>query len=69
MDEQLNKIHNNLFKIDQKIMNIWYRKTVVNQFQTNNKIIKKLSNNDNFCEHVLSSVEINMNTLLKKMRK
>ena len=69
MDEQLNKIHNNLFKIDQKIMNIWYRKTVVNQFQTNNKIIKKLSNNDNFCEHVLSSVENNMNTLLKKTQK
>ena len=69
MDEQLNKIHNNLFKIDQKIMNIWYRKTVINQFQTNNKIIKKLSNNDNFCEHVLSSVENNMNTLLKKTQK
>ena len=68
-NENLEKIHNNLFKIDQKIMNIWYRKTVINQFQTNNKIIKKLSNNDNFCEHVLSSVENNMNTLLKKTQK
>ena len=45
--EPLNKIHNNLFKIDQKIMNIWYRKTVVNQFQMNNKVLKKLSNNEN----------------------
>jgi len=68
-NENLSKIHNNLFKIDQKIMNIWYRKTVINQFQTNNKIIKKLSNNDNFCEHILSSVENNMNTLLKKTQK
>ena len=51
------------------IMNIWYRKTVVNQFQMNNKILKKLSNNDNFCEHILSSVENNMNTLLKKTQK
>ena len=42
INKQLNMIHNNLFKIDQKIMNIWYRKTVVNQFQTNNKILKKL---------------------------
>ena len=69
MNENLSKIHNNLFKIDKKIMNIWYRKTVVNQFQTNNKIIKKLSNNDNFCEHILSSVDNNMNTLLKKTQK
>ena len=68
-NENLNKIHNNLFKIDQKIMNIWYRKTVVNQFQTNNKILKKLSNNDNFCNHILSSVENNMTTLLKKTQK
>ena len=68
-NENLSKVHNNLFKIDQKIMNIWYRKTVVNQFQTNNKIIKKLSNNDNFCEHILSSVDNNMNTLLKKTQK
>ena len=67
--EPLNKIHNNLFKIDQKIMNIWYRKTVVNQFQMNNKVLKKLSNNENFCEHILSSVENNMNTLLKKTQK
>ena len=50
-------------------MNIWYRKTVINQFQTNNKIIKKLSNNDNFSEHILSSVENNINTLLKKTQK
>jgi protein AATF/BFR2 len=50
-------------------MNIWYRKTVVNQFQTNNKILKKLSNNNNFCEHILSSLENNMNTLLKKTQK
>ena len=69
INENLSKIHNNLFKIDQKIMNIWYRKTVVNQFQMNNKILKKLSNNDNFCEHILSSVENNMNTLLKKTQK
>ena len=69
MNENLSKIHSNLFKIDKKIMNIWYRKTVVNQFQTNNKIIKKLSNNDNFCEHILSSVDNNMNTLLKKTQK
>ena len=68
-NENLEKIHNNLFKIDQKIMNIWYRKTVINQFQTNNKIIKKLSNNDNFSEHILSSVENNINTLLKKTQK
>ena len=69
INENLTKIHSNLFKIDQKIMNIWYRKTVVNQFQMNNKILKKLSNNDNFCEHILSSVENNMNTLLKKTQK
>ena len=69
MNKQLNTIHNNLFKIDQKIMNIWYRKTVVNQFQTNNKILKKLSNNDNFCEHILSSVDKNMETLRKKTQK
>ena len=62
----MSKIHNNLFKIDQKIMNIWYRKTVINQFQTNNKIIKKLSNNDNFSEYILSSVENNIKTVLKK---
>ena len=68
-NENLEKIHNNLFKIDQKIVNIWYRKTVINQFQTNNKIIKKLSNNDNFSEHILSSVENNINTLLKKTQK
>ena len=42
INENLTKIHSNLFKIDQKIMNIWYRKTVVNQFQMNNKILKKL---------------------------
>ena len=69
MNKHLNIIHNNLFKIDQKIMNIWYRKTVVNQFQTNNKILKKLSNNDNFCEHILSSVDKNMETLKKKTQK
>ena len=69
MNKQINIIHNNLFKIDQKIMNIWYRKTVVNQFQTNNKVLKKLSNNDNYCEHILSSVEKNMDTLRKKTQK
>ncbi len=68
-NKQLNIIHNNLFKIDQKIMNIWYRKTVVNQFQTNNKVLKKLSNNDNFCEHILTSVEKNIDTLIKKTQK
>ena len=66
---QINIIHNNLFKIDQKIMNIWYRKTVVNQFQTNNKVLKKLANNDNYCEHILTSVEKNMDTLKKKTQK
>ena len=50
-------------------MNIWYRKTVVNQFQTNNKVLKKLSNNDNYCEHILSSVEKNLDTLKKKTQK
>ena len=69
MNKQINAIHNNLFKIDQKIMNIWYRKTIINQFQTNNKILKKLSNNDNFCEHILSSVDKNMDTLKKKNQK
>ena len=69
MNKHLNIIHNNLFKIDQKIMNIWYRKTVVNQFQTNNKILKKLSNNDNFCQHILASVDKNMDTLKKKTQK
>ena len=47
-------------------MNIWYRKNDVNQFQTNNKVLKKLSNNDNFCEHILSSVEKNMDSLKKR---
>ena len=69
INKQINIIHNNLFKIDQKIMNIWYRKTVVNQFQTNNKVLKKLSNNDNYCEHILTSVEKNIDTLKKKTQK
>ena len=69
VEKNLNIIHNNLFKIDQKILNVWYRKTVINQFQTNNKILKKLSKTDNFCEHVLNSVEKNIETLTKKTQK
>ena len=63
-----NIIHNHLFKIDYNIMNIWYRKTVINQFQANNKFFKKLSNNDNFCEHIFSSVDKNIEALKKRLK-
>ena len=66
-DEVFNSFKNKISKIDKKIINIWYRKTLINQFKSSNKILKVL-NSGNFCEHILKSIKSNKEILIKKTK-
>ena len=65
--ENLLSFHNKLNQINQKVINIWYRKSIVNSFKDNNKIIKQLNND--YCSHILQNVSTNYESLRKNTRK
>ena len=76
--EEKNEIDNNNIKdilsfhekislINEKIINIWYRKTLVNTFKANNKILKVL--NDDFSKHIISNIKNNYDTIRKNTEK
>lgn len=59
--------HSSLSALSEKITNIWYRKSLVNSFKNNNKILKIL--NDDFCQHIKTNVTSNFNAIRKKTQK
>ena len=59
--------HEKICSINEKIINIWYRKTIVNTFKTNNKILKVL--NDDFSKHIISNIKNNYETIRKNTEK
>ncbi len=59
--------HEKICSINEKIINIWYRKTIVNTFKTNNKILKVL--NDDFSKHIISNIKNNYDTIRKNTEK
>jgi protein AATF/BFR2 len=65
----MNKIYEKVTKVSERIIDIWYRKTLVYSFKatTGNKMLKILSNN--FCEHIKSNVESNFSSLKEKTSK
>ena len=76
--EEKNEIDNNNIKdilsfhekislINEKIINIWYRKTLVNTFKANNKILKVL--NDDFSKHIISNIKNNYENIRKNTEK
>ena len=76
--EEKNEIDNNNIKdilsfhekislINEKIINIWYRKTLVNTFKANNKILKVL--NDDFSKHIISNIKNNFENVRKNTEK
>lgn len=65
--DNLITFHNKLNQINEKVINIWYRKSLVNSFRTNNKIIKVL--NDDYSQHILRNITNNYSSLRKNTRK
>ena len=58
-----------LINISERVINIWYRKTLIYTNKQNNKLLKVLNAN-NFCEHIKKSIEDNYDTIrLKTKRK
>jgi len=48
--KEMNSIYEKIIYAYEKIINIWYRKTLVYSYKSNNKMLKILNNN--FCEHI-----------------
>ena len=55
--DEIIALHNELSIINEKVVNIWYRKSQINTYKNSNKILKVL--NDDFCKHILNGVEQN----------
>jgi len=51
----------------EKIVNIWYRKTLVYSYKSNSKMMKILNNN--FCEHIKENIDSNYDSMREKTRK
>jgi hypothetical protein len=67
--ENLDNNFNKLLAVSERVINIWYRKTLVYNNRSNNKLLKVLNVND-FCEHIKKSVEENFESIrLKTKRK
>lgn len=62
-------ITDKLSSVYEKIINIWYRKTLVYSYKSNtgNKILKILNNN--FCEHLKKNIDSNYDTIRQKSKK
>lgn len=56
-----------ILSISEKVFNIWYRKTLVYSYKSNNKLLKILNNN--FSEHIKKNVESNYDDLRQKTKK
>jgi protein AATF/BFR2 len=67
--KQIVPIGDKLNSILEKIINIWYRKTLVYSYKANtgNKILKILNNN--FCEHIKKNIESNYDNIRHKSQK
>lgn len=59
--------HLSLSALSEKITDVWYRKSLVNSFKNNSKILKIL--NDDFCQHIKTNVNANYNSIRKKTQK
>lgn len=69
MFQDLDNNFNKVLAVSERVINIWYRKTLVYNNKTNNKLLKVLNVND-FCEHIKKSVEENFESIrLKTKRK
>jgi protein AATF/BFR2 len=67
--ENLDNNFNKVLALSERVINIWYRKTLVYNNKSNNKLLKVLNVND-FCEHIKKSVEENFDSIrLKTKRK
>ena len=59
----------NILAVSEKVLNIWYRKTLVYNNKQNSKLLKVLNVN-NFSEHIKKSIDDNFDTIrLKTKRK
>ena len=63
----INKSLEQILLVSEKIVNIWYRKTLVYSYKSNSKMMKILNNN--FCEHIKESIETNYDTMREKTKK
>jgi len=62
------EFHKKIFIIVQKILNNWYRKTLINSFKiNNNKVLKVL--NDDFCKNILNNINNNYESVQKNNQK
>jgi protein AATF/BFR2 len=67
--EDLDNNFSKILAVSERVINIWYRKTLVYNNKSNNKLLKVLNVND-FCEHIKKSVEENFDSIrLKTKRK
>lgn len=62
-------VYDRIMAISEKIVDIWYRKTLVYSFKSTqgNKMLKILNNN--FCEHIKTNIESNFKGLREKTMK
>lgn len=63
----LNPLFDKISDISEKIINIWYRKTLVYSYKSDSKILKILNNN--FCEHIKTNLDSNYDVLKQKTQK
>jgi protein AATF/BFR2 len=62
-------VYDRIMAISEKILDIWYRKTLVYSFKSTqgNKMLKILNNN--FCDHIKSNIDTNFNSIREKTMK
>lgn len=62
-----NAIFDKILMINEKVTNVWYRKSLVNTYKSNTKILKILNND--FCEHIKSNLNSNYETIRQATKK
>jgi len=62
-------VYDRIMAISEKIIDIWYRKTLVYSFKSTqgNKMLKILNNN--FCDHIKTNIETNFHNIREKTMK
>jgi protein AATF/BFR2 len=67
LEDSVSILNGNILIICEKIINIWYRKTLTYTYKSNTKLLKILNNN--FCEHIKTNINNNYESVRNNSRK
>jgi protein AATF/BFR2 len=67
LENPFNNLQQSIRQICEKIINIWYRKTLTYTYKSNTKLMRILNNN--FCEHIKTNINNNFENFRNNSRK